>query len=300
LVCATLRAALPPGRWHGTAASLIRDAPGCRLSCGDLAGITRMRRVLSLVLLAVASFAALTGAARAQTVTSPSGAATCLGFSFGLWTPPLDWHASGHERTSESFSVPLAPDGRGWAAELSHLSAAGTMLLFPSWWPAGVTVALPARTLVPGDTVEGRATALVANGYVTSSSAAVRAWLVPCGASPARPATRNDRLPTGSWRGTSTCITRQARCGEDSVVYRIDTIAGSADSVSLAASTVGSRGERPSGELRCRYDVTSGILYCDSPAGVLRLAVRGTELGGRLTRRDGVDLRYVYVRRAGP
>jgi hypothetical protein len=27
--------------------------------------------------------------------------------------------------------------------------------------------------------------------------------------------------------------------------------------------------------------------------------VRGTELGGRLTRRDGLDLRYVHVRRVG-
>jgi hypothetical protein len=289
--------------WHQTLASLLRNAPGCRLPCGALAGITCMRRVLGFVLFVAASLAVLTGAARAQTAPSSVDAATCLGFSFGPWTPPLDWRASGHERTPESITVPLAPGGRGWAAATTQLTSEGTMLLFPSWWPVGVKVTLPPRTLAPGDTVEGRAIALVANGFVTPPSAEVRAWLVPCGASRRESTTRaptsNDRLPTGTWRGTSTCLARQGRCGEDSVVYRIGAISGAPDSVSLAASTIGARGERPTGELRCRYDAFSAILSCDVPAGVLRLAVRGTELGGRLTRRDGVDLRYVYVRRTG-
>ena len=117
----------------------------------------------------------------------------------------------------------------------------------------------------------------------------------PAGAATAR--TPDDRLPTGTWRGTSICLTRHGQCGRDSVVYRI-AATGAPDSVSLAASTIGVRGERPTGQLRCRYDATSAILGCDAPEGVLRLAVRETELGGRLTRRDGVDLRYVHVRRA--
>jgi hypothetical protein len=93
-------------------------------------------------------------------------------------------------------------------------------------------------------------------------------------------------------------LARRRQCGEDSVVYRVRAVAGASDSVSLAMSTISTRRERPTGELLCRYDAASKILSCDSPAGVLRLAVRGAELGGRLTRRDGVDLRYVYVRRA--
>jgi hypothetical protein len=278
-------------------------------TCGELAGITPMRRVIGLVLFVSASLAASTGAARAQTVPSSTEAGSCLGFSFGPFTPALDWRASGHERTPDSISVPLAPGGRAWAASLSHVGAERAMLLFPTWWPVGVTVDLPARPLAPGDTVEGRATALVANGYVTSPSATVRAWLVACGASRGESTTRgaadaatspvpNDRLPTGTWRGTSTCLIHQGRCGEDSVVYRIGAIAGAPDSASLAASTIGPRGERRTGELRCRYDAASAILSCEAPAGVLRLAVRGSELGGRLTRSDGVHLSYVYVRRA--
>lgn len=269
-----------------------------------------MRQLVGFALLAAASLGALTTAARAQAVVSAAEAATCFGFSFGPWTPPLDWHASGHEGTRESISVPLASGGRAWADELSHPDASGTMLLFPSWWPVGVSVALPARVLAPGDTVEGRATALVGNGYATPSRAAVRAWLVSCGtprgegsppttAGSASARMADDRLPVGTWRGTSTCLTRQARCGTDSVVYRIAATDSTPDSVSLVATTIGARGERRTAELRCRYDAPSAMLACDAPVGVLRLAVRGTEIGGRLTRRDGVDLRYVLVRRVG-
>jgi len=262
-----------------------------------------MRRVLGFLLFAATSLAALTHVARAQAPVLPGDAATCFGFSFGPWTPPLDWRASGHERTPESISVPLASDGRGWADELTHPDQNGTMLIFPSWWPVGVKVALPARALTPGDTVAGTAIALVGNGYVMPPRAAVRAWLVRCGAPRGESSTRTtartpeDRLPIGTWRGTSTCLGRQARCSSDSVVYRIAAIDNAPDSVSLAASIIGARAERSTNQLRCRYDAFSKILACDAPVGVLRLAVRGAELGGRLTRSDGVDLRYVYVRR---
>jgi hypothetical protein len=103
-----------------------------------------MRRVLGFLLFATTFSAALSLVARAQAPVSPDEAATCFGFSFGPWTPPLDWRASGHERTLESISVPHAADGRGWAAELTHPDQDGTMLIFPSWWPVGVKVALPA------------------------------------------------------------------------------------------------------------------------------------------------------------
>ena len=261
-----------------------------------------MSRVFHFVWFATASLAAVTGAARAQATVTAGEAATCFGFSFGAWTPPLDWHASGHERTPDSISMPLASGGRGWATELTHPDQDGTMLLFPPWWPVGVKVALPARALAPGDTVEGMATALVGNGFVTPSRSTVRAWLVPCGAPRGKAAGQAQvsamTAPTGTWRGTSICLTQKGQCGSDSVVYRIAATGGTPDSVSLATSTIGLRGERPTGQLRCRYDATSSILSCDAPAGVLRLAVRGTELGGRLTRHDGVDLRYVYVRRS--
>ena len=267
-----------------------------------------MQRLFADALLACSLFVTLTGAARAQTTASAVDAGSCVGFSFGPWTPPLDWHRSGHAGTPASAASPVAPGGRDWAAAPIHADGEGPMLLFPSWWPVGVTVDLPARAMTPGDTVLGRATALVANG-TTPSTSAVRAWRVPCESARGENATRaptgaatarriRDRLPIGTWRGTLTCLSAHSQCGSDSIVYRIAAIAGVEDSASLEASIVGAHGERPTGHLRCRYDVFASILSCDAPNGVLRLAVRGEELGGRLTRRDSVDLRYVHVRRS--
>jgi hypothetical protein len=270
-----------------------------------------MRRVFGFVLLVVSSLAALAIAARGQAAPFSVEPGSCFGFSFGTWTPPLDWNASGHEGSPANFSSPLAAGGREWAAAPSSPSANGTMMIFPSWWPVGVMITLPERALALGDTAQGRATALVANGTAPSTSA-VRAWRIPCGAprggsttaasaAAATAPTANDRIPIGSWRGTSTCLTRHAQsCGSDSVVYRIAAIAGTPDSASLAVSALRMHRERPTGELRCRYDAASAILSCDAPGGILRLAVRANELGGRLTRGDGVDLRYVHVRRTGP
>jgi hypothetical protein len=262
-----------------------------------------MRHLFRFVLLTTASLAALPGTGRAQSPSPSVEAGSCLGFSFGSWTPALDWHASGHDRTPGTISTPVAPGGRDWAAAPTHPNADGSILLFPSWWPVGVMIDLPARAPAPGDTVDGRATALVANG-AEPSRAAVRAWLVRCGSprgvSAAASSTANDRRPTGTWRGTSTCLTSKGKCGRDSVVYRIAATEGARDSLSLATSTIVARTERPTAEMKCRFDVLSAILSCDAPEGMLRLAVRGAEIGGRLTRHDGVDLRYVYVRRATP
>jgi hypothetical protein len=266
-----------------------------------------MRRIIGFVLLLSSGLAVLARSANGQATPSSDEARSCFGFSFGPWTPPLDWHGSGHAGSPASVSYPLAPGSREWAAAPFSPSMKGTLMLFPSWWPAGVSVTLPERALAVGDTGEGRATALVANG-TTPSTAAVRAWRIRCGApsgdgttasiaATSLAPTLDSRALVGTWRGTSTCLARRAPCGSDSVVYRIAAAGESSDSVSLAQSTIGARGERRNGALLCHYDAMSAILTCDAPEGTLRLAVRRTELGGRLTRRDGVDLRYVHVRR---
>jgi hypothetical protein len=294
------------GRFPGQGAAVV--TPGQPYDA--LVGISRMRRIFGLALFLASSSVAFTRTAGAQDAPSSVESGSCFGFSFGTWTPPLDWRASGHAGTPASVSSPLAPGGRDWAAASIHPDAEGTMLLFPSWWPVGVMVALPTPALALGDTVQGRATALVANG-VTPSSTVVRAWRVACGTArdgSTAPASvgdttariRHDQMPIGTWRGRSTCLTAHNQCVSDSVVYRIAATSAAPDSVSLSANTVGMRGERPSGELLCRYDPLSAILSCDTPNGILRLAVRGPEMGGRLTRRDGVDLRYVHLRRDGP
>jgi hypothetical protein len=54
-----------------------------------------------------------------------------------------------------------------------------SLLLFPSWWPAGVTVRF---SLVPGrDSTRGEARAFVADGRVEPPTSLVTVWRVPCG-----------------------------------------------------------------------------------------------------------------------
>jgi hypothetical protein len=100
---------------------------------------------------------------------------------FAPWTPPLDWSAAGHGAL-DSARVPQAPTGRRWAlsADGAGAEADSTLLLVPPWWPAGIVVTVPARGMAMGDTIVGRATALVADGRLTAPTARVRAWRVPC------------------------------------------------------------------------------------------------------------------------
>ena len=55
-----------------------------------------------------------------------------------------------------------------------------TIMLLPSWWPAGVSVTLPNRSPAIGDTVVGSAFAFIADGRKKAPTAKVWAWRVPC------------------------------------------------------------------------------------------------------------------------
>ena len=72
-----------------------------------------------------------------------------------------------------------ADDGRDWATTQA-VQDEHTIVLLPSWWPAGVSVTLPDRTPAPGDTVVGSALAFVGDGRRKSPTARVWAWWVPC------------------------------------------------------------------------------------------------------------------------
>lgn len=103
----------------------------------------------------------------------------CYRFVFGEWTPPLDAKAAGHAPFPPAESLPKAPGGRGWA--LSDSTAHDMQLmLYPSFWPAGVSVRFPHAPRTRSDTVRGMAMALVADGRVRSPEAEAMAWLVPC------------------------------------------------------------------------------------------------------------------------
>ena len=124
---------------------------------------------------------------RSDTGATDTGTATgrererddCLRFIFGQWTPPLDAKAAGHPSFPPAESLPRAPGGRGWAVRDST-SGDMQLLLYPSFWPAGVRARFPREPRTPHDTVRGTATALVADGRVQSPEAEVLAWLVPC------------------------------------------------------------------------------------------------------------------------
>lgn len=141
-------------------------------------------------LVAIGFALAATGvAARAQGADSAATPrrqedAVCLGFAFGAFTPKLDWQRAGHDPVRDSSLLQHAPAGRDWAADIAT-NRDSLLYLFPAWWPVGVLVEVPKRSLAYGDTVTGRATALVARGDLTPPVAKVRAWRVPCGNAPA-------------------------------------------------------------------------------------------------------------------
>jgi hypothetical protein len=130
------------------------------------------RCLLSLAL----AFAPAALAAQSQSNEPP----VCLGFSFGAWTPALDWRAAGHPPLDPKFHL-RADDGRDWATTQA-VANESTVILLPQWWPAGVAVTLPNRAPALGDTVTGSAFAYVADGRRTAPKAQVRAWRVRCGA----------------------------------------------------------------------------------------------------------------------
>jgi hypothetical protein len=139
--------------------------------------------VRGIIRVLVASASLLTGAARSTLGQKPGGteASLCFGFAFGSWTPALDWQLAGHGAPIDSARVPRAPSGRGWAAIDVEQQSDSTLLLFPPWWPAGVSVKLTSKFASPQDTIPGHAVALVADGRKRPPTSAVRLWRVPCG-----------------------------------------------------------------------------------------------------------------------
>jgi hypothetical protein len=139
-----------------------------------------MRMPLSTLRLAAISLALTLSPACLAAHAQASEPPVCLGFAFGAWTPALDWRAAGHPPLDPKFHL-SAGDGRDWATT-DAVASESTVVLLPSWWPAGVSVTLPNRALAFGDTVVGSAFAYVADGRRTVPKSQVRAWRVRCGA----------------------------------------------------------------------------------------------------------------------
>lgn len=108
--------------------------------------------------------------------------AVCYGFSFGRWTPALDQAAAGHDAGGPA--APRTPEGRGWAT--SDSSSGAALILFPTWWPAGVRVTLPSGPPPLGKSASGTASALVADGRRRAPTAPILVRGVACAGDAAR------------------------------------------------------------------------------------------------------------------
>jgi hypothetical protein len=102
----------------------------------------------------------------------------CLGFTFGLWTPALDWKRAGHQALLDSARTARTAEGRSWASGAAASDSG--FVLYPAWWPAGVLVEVSRERLAAGDTVSGVATAFNADVRLRASTSRVRAWRVRC------------------------------------------------------------------------------------------------------------------------
>lgn len=164
--------------------------PGAPSVGAQATGSTNPDSVAAAAAAAAASSATRAGAA-GTTGVLPAESATvgarnpsadlCLRFTFGAWSPALDWRAAGHrEPPSDSMGVPRPSGGRGYAAPVG-VGADTVLMLLPTWWPAGVLVELPTRAPGLGDTLTGRAVALVADGRLEPPVSQVRAWRMACG-----------------------------------------------------------------------------------------------------------------------
>jgi hypothetical protein len=105
----------------------------------------------------------------------------CFGFKFGSWDPPLKSVASTYNPGYDPVSGAPAGSPRDWAARIpngkSETAADSVLLLFPAWWPAGVAIEWTEQR---GDTLIGKAHALVADGRIKNPVTGVRGLHVAC------------------------------------------------------------------------------------------------------------------------
>lgn len=117
--------------------------------------------------------------------------APCVRISFSAWAPPLDWSGAGHSDSAAGVgaaarrirdSVFTGQASAGGRDEMQWSEVGGTrqLLLYPSWWPAGVLITFTsaAGASAPGpaavDTLAGDAVALVADASQRAPRATAR------------------------------------------------------------------------------------------------------------------------------
>ena len=127
------------------------------------------------------------GTSTQQAVQQPSG--LCWRFAFGAWTPPLDWERAGHRGNTTEMSDRIhrirdsifAKDTnavRNNAMVWERTRRGWSVVLFPPWWPVGVSVEFDS-VMAGGNEMTGQATAFVADAGQENSRARARALRCP-------------------------------------------------------------------------------------------------------------------------
>jgi len=126
-------------------------------------------------------------AAQQQSGMQPSG--LCWRFAFGAWTPPLDWERAGHGGNASEMSDRMKRIRDSVFAKDTNAvnnntmfwertSRGWTVVLFPPWWPVGVSVTFDS-VLAGGNEMTGQATAFVGDASRDNSRARARAVRCP-------------------------------------------------------------------------------------------------------------------------
>lgn len=99
------------------------------------------------LLLALGTTIATPSSLCAQSMSEAGRDASCLRYLFGTWTPALDWRGAGHTVSLDSAKLDRAPRGRSWAAPTGTPSGDTILMLYPPFWPAGVSLAFDPKRL---------------------------------------------------------------------------------------------------------------------------------------------------------
>ncbi|MDB4907691.1 MAG: hypothetical protein JWO05_2475 [Gemmatimonadetes bacterium] len=133
-----------------------------------------MRRALRLLTIATVAIASRVAPVAAQQPDPrPS---ECFTFTFGTWTPKLDAAAAGHAAAPSGERPAGQP--REDAGRLPTVGGDSLLMLYPAWWPYGVSVEFDRSH--QGDTLVGVARAFVADLRNATPTATVRGIRVPC------------------------------------------------------------------------------------------------------------------------
>ena len=144
---------------------------------------------MAVVALLVALFVGASSAGNAQSTTQDAPSSRCWRFAFSAWTPPLDWERAGHRGNATEMSDRMkrirdsvfAKDTNAVhnnAMLWERTSRGWTVVLFPQWWPVGVSVDFDS-VLAGGYEMTGQATAFVADANQENSRARARAVRCP-------------------------------------------------------------------------------------------------------------------------